>query len=341
MTDINGPGAERREENEDAMAEMLRLAGLRPEVTPERTARVRAAVHAAWQADRRRAIRTKILVGATCVAAAALLVLAIRSKPTGGPVTTPILEAVARSERVIGTPRLERHSDREPLGLAVTVGMAIGRGDIVETDASSAAALNTDDGTSVRLDAGTRVRLLSAKSIDLVRGRVYIATAKAATGFEVRTRFGTVHDRGTRFEVRLEEQALHLRIRDGLVELKDRHQTVVAQAGQETIVTSTRVETKPLPTYGAEWTWTDRLRPPFDIEGRTLAMFLEHLAGEEGWSLRYADDELERAASAVILHGSVEGLSAEEALGVAISTSGLRHRLREGKLLVFRSSARQ
>jgi hypothetical protein len=34
-------------------------------------------------------------------------------------------------------------------------------------------------------------------------------------------------------------------------------------------------------------------------------------------------------------------LNAEEALGVAISTSGLRHRLRAGKLLVFRSSDRQ
>jgi ferric-dicitrate binding protein FerR (iron transport regulator) len=341
MADTNDRDAERPEESEDAMAQMLRLAGPRPEVAPERAARVRAAVHAAWRGNRRRTIRTKILAGAACVAAAALIVLAVRSKPASDPVKTLPLEAVARSARVIGSPRLERPGNREPISLAVTVGMAVRRDDIIETDASSAAALHTDDDTSVRLDAGTRIRLLSAKSIDLVRGRVYVATAKAATGFEVRTPFGTVHDRGTRFEVRLEEQALHLRIRDGLVELKDRHQTVVAQAGQETIVTSTRVETKPLPTYGAEWTWIDRLRPPFDIEGRTLAMFLEHLAGEEGWSLRYADDELERAASAVILHGSVEGLSAEEALGVAISTSGLRHRLREGKLLVFRSGDRQ
>ena len=341
MADTNHRGAERPEENEEAMAQMLRLAGLRPEVAPERTARVRAAVHAAWRANRRRTLRTRILAGVACLAAAALIVLAVRSKPAGGSASPLILEAVARSERVIGTPRLERPGNREPAGLAVTMGMIVRRGDIIETDPSSAAALHTDDGTSVRLDSATRVRLLSARTIDLVRGRLYVATAMAATGFEVRTPFGVVHDRGTRFEVRLEGPALHLRIREGLVELKDRNQTVVAQAGQETIVTSTRVETKPLLTYGAEWAWTDRLRPPFDIEGRTLAMFLEHLAGEEGWSLRYADDELERAASAVILHGSVEGLSAEEALGVAISTSGLRHRLRAGKLLVFRSSDRQ
>jgi len=341
MAETSDPNAEGHQENEDAMAQMLRLAGGRPEVGPERTARVRVAVHAAWRENRRRAMRTKILVGASCLAAAALVVLAIRLKPIESPVAPGILQTVARSARVIGTPRLERLDGRDAHRLAMTIGMALGRNDTIETDPSSAVALTTDDGTSVHLDSGSRIRLLSARSIDLVEGRVYVVTAKAARGFEVRTRFGTVHDRGTRFEVRLNKGALRLRIREGMVELKDGDKSVVTPAGRETVVTSRGVETRPLATYGSEWSWTDRLRSPFAIEGQTLGRFLQHLADEEGWSVRYADDELRRLAFTVILHGSVEGLSAEDALGVAISTSGLRYRLHDGELLVFRASDRR
>jgi ferric-dicitrate binding protein FerR (iron transport regulator) len=337
MADTNDPGTQRHEEHEDPMAEMLRLAGLRPDVAPERTARVRQAVHTAWQADRRRAIRRKLLVSGIGLAAAALVLFAIRSRSPVAPARAPAPETVARSERVIGTPRLERFGERELIGMEVALGLRVQRDDVIETDASSAVGLVTGDGTSVRLDSGSRVRWLSARSLDLLQGRAYIATGRGASGFEVHTPFGTVHDRGTRFEVRVEAHALRLRIRDGLVELKNPSQAVLAQAGQETIVSASGVETKPLSTYGAEWAWTDRLRPPLDIDGRTLANFLEHLAGEQGWSLRYASDEMRRAASAVTLHGSVEGLSPEDALGVVISTSGFRYRLRQGELLVSRS----
>ena len=337
MADTHDPDAGRSQENDDAMTQILRLAGARTEVAPERTARVRATVHAAWLANRRRVVRTKVVAGAAGLAAAAAIVLAIRLAPARSPAKSPTPETIARSELVIGTPRLERPGNRDVIGFAVTAGTPARRGDTIATDEASAAALNTSSGASVRVDAGSRVRLLSAASIELLQGRVYVATAKAASGFEVHTAFGTVRDRGTRFEVRLEQRVLHLRIREGLVELEHRDRTVVAPAGQETIISQSGIETKPLSTYGAEWAWTDRLRPPFEIEGRTLADFLERLAAEQGWSLRYAGSEIERAASAVTLHGSVDGLSAEQALGVAISTSGFRYRLRQGELFVFRS----
>jgi ferric-dicitrate binding protein FerR (iron transport regulator) len=337
MTETNNSGGERHEEHEDAMAQMLRLAGVRPDVAPERTARVREAVYAAWQENRRRAVRRKIVAAAIGLAAAALIVIAIRSTPEQAPVRVAVPKTVATSERIVGSPRVI-HDGAPRSGGVVSAGHQIRSSDIIVTDASSAAGLRTTDGTSVRLDAGSRVRWLSARSIDLLRGRVYIATATAASGFEVRTPFGTVHDRGTRFEVQLEEHALRLRIRDGLVELKSPNQTVIAPAGKETIVTASGVETKALPSYGAEWAWMDRLQPTLDIDGRTLGDFLERLAAEQGWSLRYASRELQRAASTVTLHGSVEGLSAEEALGVAMSTTGYRYRLREGALVVFRSA---
>ena len=66
--------------------------------------------------------------------------------------------------------------------------------------------------------------------------------------------------------------------------------------------------------------------------------YLTYLAREHGWALHYADPELAREAATIILHGSVRGLSPQEALAVAITTSGLRHRLERGELVVLRAA---
>ncbi len=76
--------------------------------------------------------------------------------------------------------------------------------------------------------------------------------------------------------------------------------------------------------------------PPVQIEGLTLSAFLERVAREHGWTLRYSDPALAREASNIVLHGSVSGLSAHEALEVAVTTSGVQHRLEHGELFLFR-----
>src|SRR5262245_35391124 len=115
MADTNDQdqAAGQHHEDEDAMAQMLRLAGVRLEVAPERRARVRTAVHDAWLANRRRARRLKIYIGATVAAAAALLVIVLWPRPIQPPGASPSLQIVARSGRVIGAPRLERAAERD------------------------------------------------------------------------------------------------------------------------------------------------------------------------------------------------------------------------------------
>jgi hypothetical protein len=74
---------------------------------------------------------------------------------------------------------------------------------------------------------------------------------------------------------------------------------------------------------------------------RPLRAFLEHLAREQGYTLRYADPAVADAAARIILHGSVERLQPAEALDVALATSGLRYHLRGGDLVVSGTSAAQ
>ena len=63
-------------------------------------------------------------------------------------------------------------------------------------------------------------------------------------------------------------------------------------------------------------------------------MVLDHLSREQGWTVRYADASLARRATTIVLHGSVDGLSPQDSLGVAIAASGLAHRLDGGTLFV-------
>ena len=69
-----------------------------------------------------------------------------------------------------------------------------------------------------------------------------------------------------------------------------------------------------------------------------MAAFLERVAREHGWVVRYADPGLAAEASQIILHGSVSGLAPHEMVDVAIAASGLQHRLEGGELFVTRTA---
>jgi ferric-dicitrate binding protein FerR (iron transport regulator) len=324
-------------DEEEATAQLLRLAGARPDPPAERAAQVRERVHREWRASRRRrAIRRGAAATAVCLAAAAVLILAVRMKAPRDAAPSQREQILATGERMEGVPvlrrQLEGRSDVQPLSLSAS----IHAGDAIETDGASRAALRATDGSSVRLDRGSRIRLIAPAVIELVEGAVYVATSEGSHGFEVRTSMGAVRDVGTRFEVRLSDTSLRLRVRAGAIEIRHGAAVTSAAAGTEATVTASGVATRQVPAYGPGWEWTAGLARPFTIEGRPLRAFLEHVAGEEGWTLRYADPTLADAASRIVLHGSVDGLAAEAALGVALTTSGLQYRLRGGDLLVSR-----
>jgi ferric-dicitrate binding protein FerR (iron transport regulator) len=156
---------------------------------------------------------------------------------------------------------------------------------------------------------------------------------------EVRTERGTARDVGTQFEVRIAGASLRVRVRSGLVEVHHADRSLQARAGTELMLVDGHATNRPLRGYGPDWDWAATVGPGLDIEGRALATFLDQLSREHGWTLRYADDDLARRASTIILHGSVHGLEAMEALETALGASGLEHRLNGGDLEVYRGSS--
>jgi hypothetical protein len=157
---------------------------------------------------------------------------------------------------------------------------------------------------------------------------------------EVATPLGRVDDVGTQFEVRLMPVAtgasrLRLRVREGEVRVETARATHHARAGQELLVD---------PDGGAQrasvapddggWAWAARTAPELVIEGRTLATFLDQATRELGLRWRMVEPGTERPAAAIVLHGSVAGLTPEEAIDVVLTGSGLTSERRDGELRV-------
>ena len=165
---------------------------------------------------------------------------------------------------------------------------SIRTGEWIETDGRARVALRFSDGTSVRLDVGSRARPLSASVIELSAGAVYVDTGRESGRFEVRTAVATARDVGTQFEVRLLDRTVRLRVRTGVVELRDGARSVSGRGGTEITLSDSAAVSRPIPAYGSEWEWTARVSPGLDIEGLTLSIFLERIAREHGWTLHYS-----------------------------------------------------
>ncbi len=342
MSDVKTPPG-RREDIEanpdDPIARLLRLAGPRPAAPDAAAARVRSAVHAHWRETvrirRRRGISR--IAAPLAVAAALTLTLGIALR-LRAPIAPPdaMVATVVRSEG-----RVLPLDARAPRGEAeIATGTAIRAGAGLRTGPHARAALRLSAGASVRLDTGTRLRLIAPAVLELLEGAVYVDSGARPSGspsIEIRAALGRVRDVGTLFEVRLAGGEMRLSVREGSAALARDERLHTAAAGTRLRVDARgAVTSDAIPLQGPEWDWTLAVAPPFDLEGRTLRDYLDWLARETGWRVRYADASISAGAPTITLHGSISGLRPDETPGVVLPTCGLLHRLEGGTLLVER-----
>jgi hypothetical protein len=217
-----------------------------------------------------------------------------------------------------------------------TANLEIPRGSLIRTGSGSRAALWLSDQRSLRLDSGTNLRLDSEASLSLDSGAVYVdSRGDAQTGIEVRTAFGTATDIGTQFEVRLEQETLDVKVREGLVSLaRDDQDYQITQGITLSVDANGIVSTGTITPYDPAWSWAQEIAPPFDIEGRTVMAFLDWVSSETGLSIRFADTEVEQLVATTILHGSIEGLTPASAPAVILPSARLYVNEEPGALLV-------
>lgn len=341
----NGGGMEEEEE----VQRLLESAGPRAEVPPEDLAAIKRVFRAEWQEHvrQRQARRFSARSGRWLLAAAAAVALLaaanivswLRRPAPPGP-----LPWVARVESVTGVVTA-RYSEGGGRPVQLRAGMEV----VSETELQTAgaapgapghAALRLADGSSLRLDAGSQVRLARAGPwflVDLDRGAVYLDSGAGSQTVFVRTRLGNVRDIGTQFEVRLLEagSALRVRVREGEVRVAKGGAAYPAVAGVElTLHADGEVTRRQVASHGTPWSWVLEAAPPMEIEGKTLEEVLDRVARETGWKIQYSDENLAASADSIVVHGTIGHLTPDQALDVVLPGAGLRYEVVDGVLVI-------
>ena len=331
----------RRDPNEhrDDIATLMRLARKRSPVPGDRAKRVREAARQQWRQTVGRHRRARIAwtaAAAAVVAALAIgtwLLLPGRIGSTAPP--GPPLLVEAASGRVWAHPPGAGQPDRRAVG----TGERVPWDWTVETGETGLAALRLVTGHSVRLRGSTVLTLAGDGGRKLERGTIYVDSGAGpveGVGLVLTTRLGTVRETGTQYEVRLANEALRVRLREGSVEVRDGRQTHVVAAGFELAVdaggTVTRRE---IETFGRDWDWLATVTPMLDLDGRTAHEFLEWFARERGLRLAYASDVAARAAADTVLAGASSRLTMDDVLDAVLPTCRMVHEIDDrGVLLV-------
>ncbi|MCZ6507998.1 MAG: FecR domain-containing protein [Acidobacteria bacterium] len=326
-------------ETEEEIRHLLRASGPREEIPTGDLEAIRNEARRAWRSmasPEHRAAESRDL---RVVALAASLILALAG---GWYWSARGLPGAATVEFVRGEVRIE--GDVSGSG-EVVAGRVLPVGALIETAQATGAvpgrlALRLASG-QLRLDAGTRLRLESADRILLERGAIYFDSGPGARpmsgAIEVVTAYGTIHDIGTQFDVRLAASgmALTVRVREGAVALESGAQVRSANRGEALEVsTDGSIALTRIAVDDESWAWAQASAPPFEIEGATLAEFLEWASRETGWAVRYADPALAESARSIGLSGTIEGLTAAEAVSVVLPGSGLAYEIAAGTLQV-------
>lgn len=322
-----------RRPQDDRLEELLRQAAprTRPPAGAERAAR--AALHAQWRDLTAQRRRRRYYAP---VAAAALVVIALGAAALilRAPAPAPAPVTVATVEVVVGTVLQQAAGEAATAPLAVAGPLQTDTQ--ITAGTASGLALRWRDGSSVRLDENSGVRLTRAGEVRLDSGRLYVdaGEAVAAAPLVVLTPAGRVRHLGTQYMTAVSGAGTTVSVRSGRVRLDGPGAPAEADAGEQLQVdpsgTSRR---RAIPTYGDLWQWTQVAAPGFAADGRSVAEFLDWVSRESGRSITFVSPEAERLARQTRLRGRIE-MEPMAALAAILQSSDLAYEADDGTLRI-------
>jgi ferric-dicitrate binding protein FerR (iron transport regulator) len=318
------------------LAALLAAVGPRGQPSPEAMAAVRAAVEAEWRATvaaRQRRRRFTTWAAAAGVAAAALAVWVAQ------PLRAPGGEVVASLTRVVGDVQQNAGDGRwVPLESAGS----LRTGAQLRTGTGGQVALRLNDGVELRLDSRTLVAFEDVQQARLAHGAVYVDShagpGTTPADFTLATPVGTVRHLGTQYQARIANGDLRVAVREGRVEVGVAAGTVQGSAGEQLILSNGRVARSELAAHAADWDWLATITPPFSLEGRSVDAFLAWAGRETGRAVVYGSSDAEQQAREVILSGTLEGLTPDEAVAAVLSTTSLQAVAEDGRIRIEATS---
>ena len=301
-----------------------------PALSPEALARIRRATEAEWRAQ----VGTPRRQWIPRVAAAAVALMALSAVWQFWMRSADIPEPMGRLVRTDGAGVIRV----QPLwrDVAVTLGGDLRAGSDYQVRAASLLALR--GGGNVRVAPGSALEVLSANSVRLDSGELYVDIPPgqhADSSFVAITSAGEFRHVGTQFSLAVADGATRLRVREGRVEWHAPDGNSMVPAGTEILVDRDRHVTRgEIGAADQSWAWTEISAPDIDIENRPLTEFLDWVSRETGRKLVYADDDTRRQVESIRTHGNVHGLPPTQALKAVMASTSLGFDLPAGAIRV-------
>ena len=334
--------AERAEQAEQAIADLLSRVPPRPAPPAADEKAIRDAVYAEWNELTARRVRQRRITSFALAASVLLAVFATLNllRPPVDDFSTRRLATVERQFGDVSMASIEG-SDFAPID---TGSAAISGGRTVQTGASSGLALAWHDGGSLRLDEETRVVFESASQVYLEHGRVYFdseagplspATGNRNSALSIRTASGVVRHLGTQYMTEISAGELKVMVREGIVSIESVN--VRAGAGRSVVVDgSGELTFGDTDGFGADWEWVARTAPAVVLDRRPAATALEWVGRESGYAIRYATPSAQAKAEAEKLRvpDAFSDKGAMRALELFMQTVDLEYRIVGGEIVI-------
>jgi len=291
-----------------------------PALSPEALARIRRATEAEWRAQ----VGTPRRIWLPRAAAAAVALLALATVWQFWMRSADIPEPMGKLVRTEGAGMIQV----QPLwrDVAVTVGTDLRAGS--DYGAHAASLLTLRGGGNLRVAAGSKFEVLTANSIRLDRGELYVDIPPgqhADSSFVAITGAGEFRHVGTQFALAVVDGTTRLRVREGRVEWQAPEGNSMVPAGTEILIDQQHhVMRSDIASSGEGWAWTETMAPDIDIENRPLVEFLDWVSRETGHKLAYADELTRQQVGTIRTHGSVHGLPPMQALKAVMASTSLR-----------------
>jgi hypothetical protein len=319
----------------DPVAALLRAVGRRSSPPREDYERVLGASRAAWQ----RALRQRAQRRWRYALAAGVAFVVLGSGVLWQLGRSPAEGVVATLTATNGAVFAGSAAGEEWRWLAQS-GESLPAGTRLRTDPTGRAALRLLPDTSLRIAGSTNLLLQAGNRVELLDGRIYLDTGAVNSGtVEIVTRFGTLRDVGTQFEVLATGTALRVRTREGAVTLtRDGSDVVLECAVSEELRIDARgrVERGRIAAYAEDWNWVESLAQPPRGQKLPLLQFLDWVSRETGRGLRYESPETQRRVSNIVLHGTTPELAPVQAMEVTLATTDIDYVLPDDGTILLR-----
>jgi len=331
------------DDNNESLARLIKLAGERPEIPLSVESRVYHRVHREWQTAtaepngekvykevhktwRRGSLRAAVLRWTLPLGVAASAVIAVLMLTP--PDTAPLQLAATVSRVVNAGPLNSRYSE----------GTAVHSGETISTGPDEGLSLLLARGESLRIDANTEIRIDSANHFALLSGRIYADSGQFVYregGLNIETGFGRVTDVGTQFSVSASDESLEVAVREGRVDVQSEQAAYAARIGERlTLKAGQAAVITELDTHDAYWGWVADLAPTLDLSNKSLLDFLKWAARETGRELQFSSDELRMFAMRTDVHGSIEGMTPDEALVAILAATTVHYRIENHRIFI-------